>query len=548
MTEALYTVAGLLGVVGGVAWIAARLRLPPPILLVIAGMALAFMPWVPAIELEPDVVLLVLLPPLIYFAAFTMSWQAFRANLRPILLLAFGCVVVTTAAVGGVAHWLLGLPLGVAFMLGAIVSPPDVVAPLAIAQRLEIPHRITAVLEGEGLVNDATALILVNLALTAVLTGRFSIPDAMRDFALVLVGETAWGLAVGYVILRLRHFAAEPRIEVLLSLLTPFLAFWPPHALGGSGVLATVVSGLYVGWAGVALIRSNTRLQALFFWDIVNTLITGAIFLLTGLQARTVASGLDGSTIARFVIGGVLISAVVIVVRFLWVFPATYLPRWLFPALAARDPSPDWRVPFIIAFTGVRGVVSLAAALSVPVAIATNVAFPGRDRVLVFTFVVIVVTLIAQGLTLPWVLRRLGLDKLGVEERRERKRCETSARIEAARAALARLDEAAKVERLSERIVEPWRERQRQRIARFEGEREPAGDGMAKSLRVQRVELAVLAAERERLNELLREGKVTDEIRRRIERDLDLDEERLRRNVSGIAPDEEDSDAPPGRT
>jgi monovalent cation/hydrogen antiporter len=547
VTETLYTVAAILAVVGGVAWIAARLQFPPPILLVLVGMALAFMPWLPAVELDPDLVLLVLLPPLIYFAAFTMSWQAFRANLRPILLLAFGCVVVTTVAVAGVAHWLLALPLGVAFMLGAIVSPPDVVAPLAVAERLSIPRRIIEVLEGEGLVNDATALILFNLAVTAVFTGRFSIPDAARDFALVLLGETGWGLVVGYVILRLRHRAAEPRIEVMLSFMTPFLAFWPPHAMGGSGVLATVVSGLYVGWAGVALIRSNTRLQALFFWDIVNTVITGVIFLLTGLQARTVVAGLEAATISRLVLDGVLVSVVVIVVRFLWVFPATYLPRWLLPAIAARDPAPDWRMPFVIAFTGVRGVVSLAAALSIPIAIATNVPFPGRDRVLLITFVVIVVTLVAQGLTLPWVLRKLGLDKLGVAELRHRKQREIRARVETTRAALARLETAAQEERLPDHIVALWRERQQQRIVELEGERDSDGRGFAPSAGVQRVELALIGAARTRLNDLLRQGSVSDEIRRRIERDLDLDEERLRRNVHGIATDDDAADDTPGR-
>jgi CPA1 family monovalent cation:H+ antiporter len=422
-----------------------------------------------------------------------------------------------------------------------------VVAPLAVAERLSIPRRIIEVLEGEGLVNDATALILFNLAVTAVLTGRFSIPDAARDFALVLLGETVWGILVGYVMLRLRHRAAEPRIEVMLSFMTPFLAFWPPHALGGSGVLATVVSGLYVGWAGVALIRSNTRLQALFFWDIVNTVITGVIFLLTGLQARTVVAGLEAATISRLVLDGVLVSAVVIVVRFLWVFPATYLPRWLLPYVAARDPAPNWRLPFVIAFTGVRGVVSLAAALSIPIAIATNVPFPGRDRVLVMTFVVIVVTLVAQGLTLPWVLRRLGLDKLGVAELRRRKQREISARVETTRAALARLDTAAREERLPDDIVTLWRERQRQRVAELEGERDSDGRGFAPSASVQRVELALIAAARARLNDLLRQGSVSDEIRRRIERDLDLDEERLRRNVHGIATDAADADDTPGR-
>jgi CPA1 family monovalent cation:H+ antiporter len=540
VTEILYTVAALLAIVGAVAWIAARLHLPPPILLVVAGIALALMPWVPSITLQPDVVLLVLLPPLIYFAAFTMSWQAFRANLRPILLLAFGCVIVTTIAVAGAAHWLLGFPLGVAFMLGAIVSPPDVVAPLAVAERLSIPRRIIAVLEGEGLVNDATALILFNLALTTVFTGRFSLPEAVVDFALVLVAETAWGFVVGYVILRLRHFAAEPRLEVLLSLLTPFVAFWPPHALGGSGVLATVVSGLYVGSAGVALIRSNTRLQALFFWDVVNTVITGTIFLLTGLQARTVAAGLDAATLTHLVVNGVLVSAVVIVVRFLWVFPATYVPRWLFPRIAARDPAPNWRMPFEIAFTGVRGVVSLAAALSVPIAIASDVAFPRRDAVLVLTFVVIVVTLVAQGLTLPWVLKKLRLDKLGLAEVRRRKEREIYARMEAARAALAELDAAAKTHALPEEVIAPWREREQLRIAQLEGERERDGERFAASASMHRLELALVAAQRKRLNELLRSGEVSDAIRRRVERDLDLDEERLRGNLQGLAASGED--------
>ena len=540
MTEILYTVAALLAIAGAVAWIAARLHLPPPILLMVAGIALALMPWVPSITLQPDVVLLVLLPPLIYFAAFTMSWQAFRANLRPILLLAFGCVIVTTIAVAGAAHWLLGFPLGVAFMLGAIVSPPDVVAPLAVAERLSIPRRIIAVLEGEGLVNDATALILFNLALTTVFTGRFSLPEAVVDFALVLVAETAWGFVVGYVILRLRHLAAEPRLEVLLSLLTPFVAFWPPHALGGSGVLATVVSGLYVGSAGVALIRSNTRLQALFFWDVVNTVITGTIFLLTGLQARTVAAGLDAATLTHLVVNGVLVSAVVIVVRFLWVFPATYVPRWLFPRIAARDPAPNWRTPFVIAFTGVRGVVSLAAALSVPIAIASDVAFPRRDAVLVLTFVVIVVTLVAQGLTLPWVLKKLRLDKLGLAEVRRRKEREIYARMEAARAALAELDAAAKTHALPEEVIAPWREREQLRIAQLEGERERDGERFAASASMHRLELALVAAQRKRLNELLRSGEVSDAIRRRVERDLDLDEERLRGNLQGLAASGED--------
>jgi CPA1 family monovalent cation:H+ antiporter len=543
MIEGLYTAAGLLVVVAAVAWIADRVRLPIPILLVIAGIALALVPGMPTVALHSDFVMLALLPPLIYFAAFSMSWQAFRGNLREILLLAIGCVLATTAAVAFAAHAWIGLPLAVAFMLGAIVSPPDVVAPLAVAERLGIPRRIMAVLEGEGLINDATALILFSVALGATLTGRFSPVNAVRDFVLVLVGETTWGLIVGYLLLRVRHFAREPRIEVMVSLMTPYAAFWLPHALGGSGVLAAVAAGLYTGSAGVTLIRSNTRLQALFFWDIVNTVITGMIFLLTGLQARTVAAGLDGDTLLRLVIQGLLVSAVVIVVRFLWVFPATYLQRWLAPSQDVCDREAGWRFPFIIAFTGVRGVVSLAAALSIPFLLADGAPFPGRDRVLVITFIVIVVTLIAQGLTLSSVVRALGLDRLGEDERRERKRSEASARVETARAALVRLEAAAAEERLEDDLVEPWRARQRLRIAHLEGAEDPAADRFAEAASVHRVELALVAAERARLNTLLAEGRINDDIRRRIERDLDLDEERLRRNVRGIA---NADDAEPG--
>ncbi len=539
MPEGLYTALALLAVVAVVTWIAQQVRRPMPILLVIAGIALAFVPGIPRVELDAEFVLLGLLPPLIYFAAFSMSWQAFRANLRPILLLAIGCVIATTIAVAGAGHWLIGLPLGVAFILGAIVSPPDVVAPLAVAERLRIPRRITAILEGEGLVNDATALILFNVALVAVLTGQFSLVEAGRDFVLVLIGETAWGLIVGFSLLHLRHFAREPRIEVMLSLMTPYAAFWVPHALGGSGVLATVVAGLYTGWAGVALIRSNTRLQALFFWDIVNTVITGMIFLLTGLQARTVIAGLEPPALERLLLHGLIVSAVVIAVRFLWVFPATYIPRWLSPSLRARDPAPPWGTTFMVAFTGVRGVVSLAAALSIPVALAPNVAFPFRDHVLVITFIVIIVTLIAQGLTLSLVVQKLGLDRVGAAEHRERKQREARARIETARAALARLETAAPEEHLDDDVVGPWRTRLSQRIDQLCSGRDPESDGFAAAKAVRRVELAIVAAERERLNELLAEGRINDEIRRRIERDLDLDEERLRRNVHGIAPDDE---------
>src|SRR5690242_8436740 len=241
MTATIETILLLLAVLVIVAVVARQLKTAPSILLVIAGIGLALTPGLPRIELAPELVLLGILPPLIYSAGVAMSWREFRFNLRPITLLAFGCVVFTTCAVAAVAHWLLGLPLAVGFVLGAIVAPPDVVAPLAIARRLGLPRRIVVVLEGEGLANDATALILYRFAVAAVIGGRlFSLPNAVGSFVGILIGEFIWGIAIGWLMLRLRRWVNNPRIEILLSVLTPFLAYWPPERLGGSGVLATV--------------------------------------------------------------------------------------------------------------------------------------------------------------------------------------------------------------------------------------------------------------------------------------------------------------------
>jgi monovalent cation/hydrogen antiporter len=532
MEPVLYAALAVLVITAVVNLTARRLNLPGPILLVVAGTVLALLPGLPRIELPPDLVLLVFLPPLIYYAAFGMSWQAFCRHLRPIVLLAVGCVVFTTVMVAAAAHWLIGLAWPVAFVLGAIVSPPDVVAPLAIARRLGVPSRITAVLEGEGLVNDATALVLFKFALVATLTGVFSLAHATMTFAAVVVGETLYGLLVGWVMLRLRYWANEPLIEVTLSLLTPFVAFWLPHAVGGSGVLATVVAGLYVGAKGVELIRSKTRLQALFFWDFVTYLIEGAVFLLTGLQARAIIDGLEAMPWTQLLFYALAISGVAILVRFVWVFPATYVPRWLSQRLRQREPAPRWQDPFVIAFTGIRGVVSLAAALSIPFMISQDQLFPNRSLILFLTFSVIVVTLVLQGPTLPWLVKRLGLVDSGSKETQEREQLEAHARVEAARAALDRLEQVAAASGFSSEQIRHMRELQLDRLSQLERRRDRDGDGGKVAARLDRVELSLIQTERDYINSLLRDGRIGDDTRRRIERDLDLREEAIRRNVS----------------
>src|SRR6187402_2003289 len=278
----------LLAVLAGTAWLARRINVAPAILLMLTGIVLAFVPGMPSIELPPEVVLLLVLPPLIYSAGVAMSWREFKANLRPIVLLAVGCVIFTAFAVAAATHYLIGLPWTVGFLLGAIVAPPDVVAPLAIARRLGIPRRILVILEGEGLANDATALILYRFTVAAISTGLFSLPKATGTFALIVVAEILFGAAVGWLSLRARHRARDPQVEITLSLITPYLAFWIPHHLGGSGVIATVACGLYISWNGPLLISSATRLQGIFFWDLVIYLVEGMLFLVTGFQMRQV--------------------------------------------------------------------------------------------------------------------------------------------------------------------------------------------------------------------------------------------------------------------
>ena len=333
----------LLAVLAGAALLARRTNVAPAILLLLGGIVLAFVPGMPSLELPPELVLLLVLPPLIYSASVAMSWREFRFNLRPIILLAVGCVIFTAFAVAAATHYLIGLPWNVGFLLGAIVAPPDVVAPLAIARKLGMPRRILVILEGEGLANDATALILYRFALVAISIGTLSLPNATGIFAVIVVAEILFGAAVGWLSLRARHRARDPQIEITLSLITPYLAFWIPHHFGGSGVIATVACGLYISWNGPLLISAATRLQGIFFWDLIIYLIEGLLFLLTGFQMRLLYEKSKAFPIDDILFATALVTVVIIVARFAWVFPATYLPRILSRRVRERDPSPSWR-------------------------------------------------------------------------------------------------------------------------------------------------------------------------------------------------------------
>ncbi len=521
MTATIETLLFLLAVLVVVAVVARRLNTAPSILLVIAGIALALLPDLPRIELAPELVLLGILPPLIYSAGVAMSWREFRFNLRPIALFAFGCVVFTTAAVAAAAHWLLGMPLAVGFVLGAIVAPPDAVAPLAIVRRLGVPRRIVVVLEGEGLANDATALILYRFAVAAVSTGLFSFGTAAGEFALIVVGEIAYGIAIGWASLQLRRWAQDPRVEITLSLLTPYAAFLVPQQLGGSGVLATVAAGLFVSWNGPLLIPAATRLQGIFFWDLVVYLLEGFVFLVTGMQVRTVFIQMQAVPWHHFAYAILLTVAVVIATRFIWVYPAALLPRWLIPSLSRSDPLPPWRWLFFLGFVGVRGVVSLAAALAIPLYTAAGEPFPDRDLILFVTFGVIVVTLIGQGSVLPALVRWLGLNEHAAGERRREHEAELAARSQALNVGHERLQQFVADGRISPEAHAILRARHEYRAGRLPGSAPDGGDAAALAAEIR---MELIAAEREYIYKLLQDGQITDESRRRIERELDLEE------------------------
>jgi CPA1 family monovalent cation:H+ antiporter len=517
---------GLVAATAGLALAARAWRVPPSILLVLGGLAASFLPGMPRITLRPDLVLTLLLPPLLYSSGVGMSWRGFKANLRPILLMAVGCVVFTAVMVAGLSYYFLGLPLAVGFLLGAVVSPPDAVAPMAIARRFSVPSRILTILEGEGLVNDATALILFSFAVAAVVQGQtFSLVQAGGEFAAIVAGEIGWGLAVGWGALALRRWVHDPRVEMVIALLSPFAAFWLPDSLGGSGVLATVTAGLYVSWNGPRFISPATRLQGFFVWDLVVYLIEGVIFLLTGLQARLIADTLDRSEWAYLAIAGAAVCATIIAVRFVWVFVATWLPRLVWPSLARRDPAPSWQGVFLVAFTGIRGVVSLAAALSIPL-LAGGKPFPHRGTVLLVTFAVILVTLVGQGLSFPWVIEKLGLADAGRREAAESKRREVAARVKSIDAALARLDvlEGAAADPVT---VAALRRRHEDRRAYFTAACEDISEGRT-ALSSTALQLRFLEAERASIAALYYKNEIDDEARRRIERELDLEDSRLR--------------------
>ena len=513
----------LLAILGAAALLlvlAYRTAVPYPILLVIGGAGVGFIPGLPDVRLSPDAVLVIFLPALLYSAAFFSSLRDLRDNVRPIGLLAVGLVMCTTLGVGVIAHAVVDdLSWAASFVLGAIVAPTDPVAATAIASRSGAPRRIITILEGESLVNDATALVAYKVALTAVLTGTFSVLHAGGAFVLDAAGGIAIGVAVGAVVAEVRRVIEDAPTEITISLITPFFAYLPADALGVSAVLAAVTSGIWLGWRAPRLITSATRIQLYSVWEVLTFVLNAALFLLVGLQLPGIINRIADDYGAGQLAGwAALIAGAVIVIRFLWMFPAAYIPRWMSRRIRERDPVPPMGTLIVLGWVGMRGAVSLAAALALPQSV------PGRDLIVFLVYGVILVSLLLEGATLSPLIRLLGLHDDGRLER-----LEVKARIKAAKAAIARIDELVGEEWVREETAERMRGFYEFRIRRFRARFDESDDGAIddRSLAYQHFQRQVLEAQREEIIRLRNERIISDDVLRRIERDLDLEDARL---------------------
>lgn len=526
MHETELLILGLCVAIPVLSVIARVFDVPYPIVLVLGALPLGYLPGVPEVELDPDLVLVIFLPPLLYVAAFFADLRALRADARALSLTSIGLVLVTTCAVAVIGHELIGLTWAVAFALGAIVSPTDPLAATAIARQLGAPRRLVNLIEGESLVNDSSALIAYRFAVAAAIGGNFSLFDASLDFVVAVLGGIAVGLAVGAAIAEVRRRLDDVPVEVTISLATGFAAYLPAEALGVSGVLAAVTAGIYLGWLAPQISTAQMRMQGRALWEFVVFLLNAVLFVLIGLQLPSIldaVEGIDAATLAGYALATI---AVVVGTRFLWLFTTPYVLRALDrrPGQVGRRVGAAPRV--VVGWAGMRGAVSLAAALALPLETDAGAPFPDRELVIFVAYCVVLFTVVVQGLTLPALIRRLGVVDEGSEEEAE----ELAARIGAAEAALEALDRLAEEEWTRDDTVERLRgmhEFRRRRFATLRGDLEDDHGIVDRSLAYQRLVHDLIEVQRQAIVRMRNEGLISSEVMRRVERDLDLEESRL---------------------
>ena len=518
--------AALFVCAAGLNALANRLDVPYPILLVLGGLALGLIPGIPNVQLDPNLVLLVFLPPLLYSSAFFADLRALRSDARVISLNAIGLVLATTVAVAAVAHTALHLPWAISFAFGAIVAPTDPAAATAIMRSVGAPRRMVDILEGESLFNDATALVTLKVAIAAAVGGGVSAGHTIGLFFLDAAGGIAVGLVVGWVIAQIRRRVTDMNTELTISLVSGYGAFIPAQQLGFSGVLAVVTCGVYLGFQAPRIASLEARMQSDGLWSMITFLINAALFILIGDQLPVIVGHLHGRTTASAIGDAAIVCAAVIAMRFAWNFAITAVIRLLDRRPSQRARRAGWQTRVVGGWAGMRGAVSLAAALSLPLATHAHRPLPGRELIQFITFALILFTVVGQGLTLPLLIRRLGVTGDSTEAENE----ELHARMAIARGALERLDALGEQDWPRAESIERTRRLYEYRMRRFKTRagKLPDDDGIESgSLLYQRMMHEVFAAQREQLVSLRNGREISSEVMRHLEREVDLEEARL---------------------
>jgi Na+/H+ antiporter len=521
--ENIATVIILLAVVTALAQLTDLIKVPYPILLVLAGVGLGFVTGIPPVTLHPDTVFLVFLPPILFDAAWSTSWQDFKAAKRPIILLAIGCVIFTTCAVAYVAHTFIpALGWAEAFVLGAIISPPDAIAAAAATKGLSIPKRVITILEGESLVNDATGLIAYRYAVAAVVTGTFGIWEAGYTFILVAAGGVLVGLALGWVFKVVFQITPDnPTTDTSFTFIAPYVAYLFAESIHVSGVLAVVTAGLYLGRNSSEIFSQQTRLQAKGAWNTVIFILNGIIFILIGLQLPRIANSIHEHSMSTLIFYGAIVSAAVVIGRIIWIIPGTYVPRVLFKSIREKEPKPKKRLVALVGWSGMRGVVSLAAAMALPLVMEGSKPFPNRNLIIFLTFSVIFSTLVIQGLTLRPMIKFLGIKGDGKDLEDEQ-----AARMKIASAVIEHIEENYSL-MLSEEVLNQIKTKYEIRIQRMRKDHVIQKLDEDKINQFHKIQKELLERERQLVIELRKASTISDEALRKIEYELDLEETRL---------------------
>lgn len=420
--------------------ISEKLKIPYPIFLVIAGLGISFIPGIPIIGLNPDIVFMIFLPPLLYAAAWNTSWKDFWQYKRPIILLSFGLVIFTSVAIAFLSNAIIpDFSLALGFLLGGIISPPDAVAATSVLQQLKIPKRVITILEGESLINDASSLIVFRFALATIVTGEFTLWKAGTQFMVVAGLGVAIGLLIAHIVYFVhRYLPTTASIDTALTIVSPYLMYIVAEHFHYSGVMAVVSGGLFLSFRSHEIFTYNSRIQAYSFWETLVFLLNGLVFILIGLQLPGIIKGLGQYSVAAAVFYALTISIVTVIIRIIWVFPGAYLPRMLSKKIRNTERRPGWKSVFLVAWSGMRGVVSLASALAVPLLLPAGGSFPHRNLLLFITFIVILFTLVLQGLSLPWIIRKLNIQETDEDNIAEQ---EAAIRLRLADAALNHIHE-----------------------------------------------------------------------------------------------------------